>query len=1497
MPDVERITLCQRLRSGPLTINEALVVAHGLLTSLAATHACGKVHGDVKPANVVVDSDPLICTATLVESRSAASAAAAGYDQATDSPGPRYMAPEVAGVLDRPVDARADLYSVGIVLFECLIGQPPFQGDVAETLRQHLSEPSPRLRSLGVPIPQALEEIVRRLLHKDPDDRYGSAEAVLADIDALDAGLRSGEMEPVVAVGAHDSRTTLTDPSLIGREAELLTLAQRLAEANRGLTALVAIEAGSGGGKSAVLTEFTQRATAFGARVFRGRGVEHAVRQPLQMLTGIVHDLVEFGAGDPELVGRISAALGDSAARLCAALPELSAIIDAPSGGDGHSEAHARLRLINAILVLLESLGEPGRPAIVALDDCQWADELTLQALEVWSARRIRSGAPRCHVLIVAAVRNEPSEQYRRLTANPGVQPLVLPPLDDRQVCQVIESMAGHVPAQASDVIVELSRGNPLMISAVLRGLIEADTLAPGHGGWRFVPDSGSWQASREAAAFLASRFALLRPQTRELLDAAAVLGREFDLDLAATLAGQDYAEALRSVQPAIERHLVWAITDGRFSFAHDKLRGSLLAQVDPLQLSALHMAAAEHIENRNADLTFEIAYHFDAAGAPARAFAYAVQSARSARARHDFELAERLYRIAERGLPATDAQTRYRVLEALGQVLMLRGHYPEAAARFEKAKLLATDDTSLAWIEGQLGEVLFRQDDLEGSARRIENALGVLGESVPSGGNVRIMVRILVESLGRGLSILRLHRRSPSDSERERDRLRAHLYTQLQYPSWFDSRRLRNLSFMMRQVNVAERCPDSPELAHAYAVWSAALALTFPFTWRYALRFVDRSQRIYASLGDLRGEGHTASMRACILHAGGRYVEAVESASSAVLILGQFGDRWEVGFAARTKAVCLYRLGRFTEARDVARQLLEIGAGSGDAQANTAAAEVLAKASDGDVPAALTLPEPGAHTADIEVTVAALQAEALRLRRAGQLTEGIAKLETAVRLVHSSQPTSTHLVPVFAWLATLQRENAEVLLLPHVRRRRLRLALRSARRAVRFGRFYPNDLPHALRELGVVHALLGHNRRARRCLMRSCAAAKRRSAWAELADTVFQLDRLELAERSETRGLTRDLDTDAKVGRPEATNWGLADRFSSLLQAEVILAAADSPDAVGSAIDEVVRLLLRAEHCRLIALRSQWRLISPRISDDEREVAERAAQYGRPLVMGDSANRDHVDTGGLTVAGARSALCAPIFVRGEVAGCFLAVHSQVGGLFGEVEIQLAEFVARLAGNVLERLELQREVRAEVIAAQEAERARVARDLHDDIGQELTSVLLGVRLVETAVPIDVHARTAELRQGVAHALESVQRLAFDLRPTVLDDLGLLDALRRLVDKVPTDATRIELESVGLHGGERLAPDIETTAYRITQEAITNVIRHARASKCSVLIGLTESTLRVVVEDDGVGFDVDATRPRGLGQLGMRERAALVNGVLVVTSAPGEGTQVVFEVIR
>ena len=221
-----------------------------------------------------------------------------------------------------------------------------------------------------------------------------------------------------------------------------------------------------------------------------------------------------------------------------------------------------------------------------------------------------------------------------------------------------------------------------------------------------------------------------------------------------------------------------------------------------------------------------------------------------------------------------------------------------------------------------------------------------------------------------------------------------------------------------------------------------------------------------------------------------------------------------------------------------------------------------------------------------------------------------------------------------------------------------------------------------------------------------------------------------------------------------------------------------------------------------------------------------------------------------------------------------------------------------------EQARARRELLAKTIAAQEAERARVARDLHDDVGQALTSVLLGLRLVEDSLKsstidvADARARTADLRELVADALRRARRLAFDLRPTVLDDMGLAPALARLgADVAERSGLQVDL-AVGLHTDERLAPDTETVVYRVVQEALTNVARHAGASSVSVSISVVDHRVRTFIEDDGIGFDTSlGTDREHLGLSGMEERARLVGGRLDVSSALGCGTTVLLEVPR
>ncbi|MCS6843266.1 MAG: histidine kinase [Caldilineales bacterium] len=202
----------------------------------------------------------------------------------------------------------------------------------------------------------------------------------------------------------------------------------------------------------------------------------------------------------------------------------------------------------------------------------------------------------------------------------------------------------------------------------------------------------------------------------------------------------------------------------------------------------------------------------------------------------------------------------------------------------------------------------------------------------------------------------------------------------------------------------------------------------------------------------------------------------------------------------------------------------------------------------------------------------------------------------------------------------------------------------------------------------------------------------------------------------------------------------------------------------------------------------------------------------------------------------------------------------------------------------------------QLINAQEEERKRIARELHDSVGQALSSLMLGLKMLAQTDSLDAARQQAEaLRRQAVETLEQVRVLSRQLRPSVLDDLGLAAALERYVDEFARLYPHI---AVDLHCNlaERLPPPVETTLYRIVQEAMTNAARHGQPTLISVLLTRRDGHVQAIVEDDGCGFDVEAARRSGrsVGLHGMAERAELLGGRLDIESSQ-DGTAVYVEV--
>jgi PAS domain S-box-containing protein len=266
-----------------------------------------------------------------------------------------------------------------------------------------------------------------------------------------------------------------------------------------------------------------------------------------------------------------------------------------------------------------------------------------------------------------------------------------------------------------------------------------------------------------------------------------------------------------------------------------------------------------------------------------------------------------------------------------------------------------------------------------------------------------------------------------------------------------------------------------------------------------------------------------------------------------------------------------------------------------------------------------------------------------------------------------------------------------------------------------------------------------------------------------------------------------------------------------------------------------------------------------------------------------------------------------PLFARGEIAGLF-ALSKREPAYFNDEHARMAEAMSSQVSVAVENAVLFEQMQASasrmralsrrLVDVQESERRSIARELHDEAGQALASLRYGLRLLEREIDAggDVTARVAELMQRTDGVIEGLQRLAADLRPVSLDHLGLESALRQYAkDAAVRFGLVVHFRAKGFDG-KRLPATVETALYRIVQEAMTNIVRHAKATQVDVLAERRDGRVLVMVEDNGAGFDPErVARGEHFGLLGMKERVEALDGSLTIESSSGGGTTVVAEV--
>ncbi|MFC1873987.1 GAF domain-containing protein [Chloroflexota bacterium] len=305
--------------------------------------------------------------------------------------------------------------------------------------------------------------------------------------------------------------------------------------------------------------------------------------------------------------------------------------------------------------------------------------------------------------------------------------------------------------------------------------------------------------------------------------------------------------------------------------------------------------------------------------------------------------------------------------------------------------------------------------------------------------------------------------------------------------------------------------------------------------------------------------------------------------------------------------------------------------------------------------------------------------------------------------------------------------------------------------------------------------------------------------------------------------------------------------------------------------------------------------------------IAGKVAQSGQPLLLEDIFT-DHSAAYPelVNIEGLRAFVSIPLIAKGETLGV-LNIASHEAHKFFTQHIQTLNSIAIHLTIAIENASLHQEVQlkdesrgellGEIFSIQEEERRRIARELHDETSQSLASLAANLEAASGMLPASAAKVEVILRKSQeisVNILDEIHKLIYELRPLLLDDLGLVAAVRWLAENnLKTDGVTVNFKTSGRI--RRLAPQLETILFRVIQEAINNISRHAHAKKSGVSLHFKKSFLSVHIKDDGRGFDVQEAitskdRPRGLGLLGMKERVEMVNGTLDIQSRPeGDGT--------
>jgi signal transduction histidine kinase len=1500
--------------AAPLDVDELQRLGLALARAVAGMHARGVMHRDLSPANIMVSAagEPCLISFGLATSLAEIRPEFTHYAEMVGTLA--YVAPEQTGRTARSVDQRADLYALGATLYELATGAPPFgTGGPLRLTHDHLArEPTPPA------IPSPLSEIIMRLLEKEPDRRYQSAAGLVYDLERA----RDGALQ----VGAHDVPPRLRPPSrLAGRDAEVAALGQAFADALASACRGVLISGASGVGKSALVDELRPMVADARGWFVAGKFDQYrrdlefdAINQTLRALGRLL--LAEPEAELAGLCARILAAVGANAALLSAIVPEFAVLLGVPP--DGGDPLTAQPRAQRLPLQVLRAVASPQRPLVVVVDDLQWAGRTPLGAIDLLLSEQAVDG-----LLLVAAYRDgardaahPPAASLSRWRAQPGVRHLRLSNLPAPSLVTIVADMLHAGEAAVADlveVIEPQTHGNPYETVELLDALRRDGVLTATAGGWR-------WKSSavRAHLGHAEGHLEAMPVASRAPLEAMACLGGRTELAVLATATGESAAAVELRLAPALEEGLLVMEpgTEPALRFRHDRIREAILERVDPPRRAALQLAMARRLTRVPERFATAAEQYLPLAGditdAEERQAVVALlrRAADEAALIGDYARVDALLAAALPLIDSDDVATVAAVRTRRQAALFGLGRLDEADEDYRAIERLAPaapDRAEATAVQVRsLSHRLRFADAIELGLEALREC-GFAGPAGPTPGEPDRRF----EPLHRWL-----------DATDVADDLARPV---LSDPGFLAASRLIDAL-----LPVGYFVPDPVLIAwlglEALRIWTEhgpSSALVGPIShaaYHAGLQTGDvalgyRALRRILELGEARGYEPGTSQARHMYAAVSCWFEPIEHGVRAAqraregLIAG--ADLAYAGYtyqlAVPYLADCAPSLERFAAEVDAGMAFLRR---TGDEQTGQwlDGYEWLARLLRGETIDALPvdryadnpLPLLYAHlnralAAAIFGDTAALAqhsaaAMPLLAGAAGSYATAVGYVLRGLAIAEQARATDgderagllSDLDEVMHWLAARAAHAPEnflhVLHLIEAERewaagdfRAALLAFDGARREVA-SRQRPWHRALIAEHAARFHVAHGLEHAAHDLLAQ---ARQEYGAWGATAK-VAQLDWAYPAPGPRT-----------DVGR---VTTGTIDLLG-IVSASQALSSETSFGRLHVRVAEVLGAMTGATRAHLLLLghaRGEWLRPAPDggvVGVDDTEAPMSVLRYtlrtGEPLLVADATSDDRFARDPyLAGVDGCSLLALPIVSRGTLRAALVLENRLIRGAFSAERLEAVKLISGQLAVSLDNAGLYAELttsRARIVAAADEARRRLGRDLHDGAQQQLVQTIMTLQAAQQGLSDDAADADALLvvaLDSAERAMSELRELAHGILPSVLTHGGLRAGVRAMASRqnLPVDVDV---------GRERLPPEFEASGYFIVAEALTNVVKHAGATRAAVRAAVEDGVVVLEVRDDGVG----GADPDGHGLVGIADRVDALGGQLRIETALGAGT--------